>query len=231
MAKDDEDHENKDDLETKLEDQDTDTPPQQSTDDKPSSKTNQEDTTDWKASYKGLQKTVAKKDKERDELQDKYDDLSAQFEELKSNSSKSQETLGELEKQLKETKDSLDSLSDERDNFKSQLERQTLIMTEFPNLAPLAKYIPESADEEEFRKNAKEFADALENNVKAGIKETLAGSGVKQPTDTEEFTSQDEVDAAYERAVALAGDPAKAKEYEEANQEYIKLFESSQDKK
>jgi len=199
-------------------DQTTDTPPQEPAEKvKPESKKS----TNWENSYKSLQKVVGKKNKELEDMQAKVDALGVSLEEYKTDATSKETAKSDLDKQLKETQDNLTSLQSEKDELDQQLVRQNIVMSDYPDLVPLAEYIPASDDADKFKENAKEFAEAIQGFVNTGVKSALKGSSPKQEPGTDEVVSSDEKNKLWETAAALAGIKGKEKEYEEAMQAYM----------
>jgi hypothetical protein len=169
-------------------------------------------------SYQGLQRVVAKKDKELDDLKASKELLNTQLEELKTTSAASAQSKGDLEAKLKEAEDKLSSLETDRNGLNRQLKQQEIIMQEFPDLAPLAGFIPSSEDEDSFRTNAQNFKEALGNFVQKGVKKTLEGATPPQSPPSDGFADTEEErlwDTVYRTAGSLK--PEDVKEYNEAN--------------
>ena len=213
----DEDNEIKEDLKPG-EDQTTETPAQPPTDEvKPGSKTPEE----WEASYKGMQKVANNKEAELKATREQIDKLAAQIEELKADATVKESAKTDLDKLFKETQDNFTSLQKDKDELDQQLVRQNIVMSDYPDLVPLADYIPVSDDADKFKENAKEFAEAIQGFVNTGVKSALKGSSPKQEPGTDEVVSSDEKNKLWETAAALAGIKGKEKEYEEAMQAYM----------
>jgi len=154
-------------------------------------------------------------------MQAKVDALGVSLEEYKTDATSKETVKSDLDKTLKETQDKLTDLQSEKDELDQQLVRQNIVMTDYPDLVPLAEYIPAADDADKFKENAKEFAEAIKGFVDTGVKSALKGSSPKQPTGTDELPSEDERNKLWEKAAAIAGVPGKEKEYEEAMQEYM----------
>lgn len=167
-------------------------------------------------SYQGLQRVVAKKDKELDTLKDTVATLSTQLEELKADSTKLTGTKGTLETQLQDAQSKLQELETSRADLDKQLRQQGIIMQEFPSLARLATYIPAADDDEQFRTNAKSFAEAMQAFVKSGVQEVISGGAPPQPQ-SDDTVGETEEDKLWGEVYTLAGVPGKEKEYAEAN--------------
>lgn len=213
----DEDNETKEDLKPG-EDQTTETPAQPPAEEvKPSGKTSQE----WEASYKGMQKVANNKEAELKATREQIDKLAAKIEELKADATVKESAKTDLDKLFKETQDNFTNLQSEKDELDQQLVRQNIVMADYPDLVPLAEYIPAADDADKFKENAKEFAEAIKGFVDTGVKSALKGSSPKQPAGTDELPSEGEKNKLWEAAASLAGVPGKEKEYEEKMQEYM----------
>jgi hypothetical protein len=129
--------------------------------------------------------------------------------------------LEETQSQLTTT---MQQLQAERDQLTRQLNQQKIVLAEFPELAPLASYIPIADSDDAFKENAKTFQTALQQYVKATIQGSFEGSA---PPDSSQrgSTDGDEVEKLWADVYKLAGIPGKEQEYAEANrklQEAIK---------
>lgn len=178
--------------------------------------------------YKGLQKVVAKKDQQILELQDSVQALSDELEELKVNSASTQTAKSTAEQKVQELQSQLDNLTAERDEVNKQLTQQGIIMKDFPQLAQLAKFIPPAEDEEGFKTNAKEFAEALKGFVDKGVVETLEGASPPSPSTEEEAPTSSEEDRLWSIVYSTSGVPGKEAEYEEANEKLQKILAAKQ---
>lgn len=161
-------------------------------------------------SYKGLQRVVTQKDTDLDKAKKSIEDISAELEELKTDSTGLTSDKSNLETKLEEAKTSVDNLQSERDNLSNQVERQTVIMTEYPHLATVAEYIPPADDVEGFKENAKAFSEALGGFVDAGVKTKITGATPPTPAGKEDTTAQQaEIDALWDTVGKTAGIPGK----------------------
>lgn len=180
-------------------------------------------------SYQGLQRVVSKKDTEIESLQSKLDTLSTQLEELKTNSNQLSGTKSNLENQLQEATTQLDALKADRDKLDIQLRQQGIVMKEFPALAAVAQYIPKADDDEKFRENAKQFAEAMNLFVDNGVKTVISGSVTPQPQ-SDDTAPETEEDRLWDEVYALAGVRGKEKEYNEAYNRLQQVLESKANK-
>jgi chromosome segregation ATPase len=179
---------------------------------------------DWQARYAGLQKVVAKKDKALTDLSQKVESLTDTLEELRTQSTSSETQLESVKKQAEEAQEQLATLTGERDNLKQQLDQQQIVLKDYPQLAPLAEFIPAAENEEQFRTNAENFAKAIEAFTGEAVTRTVEGSTPPIPSGKQEVVTQDQVDVAYDKAAKLAGVPGKEQEYQAANDEYVRLL-------
>jgi hypothetical protein len=171
-------------------------------------------------SYQGLQRVVSKKDKELEDLKARQEQLATELEELKANSKSSEEKTGDLETKLQESQKSLEAAEAERGKLNTQLTQQGIVMSEFPELAPLAGFIPIAEDEEGFRENAKSFQEAIGTYTKQAVKNTLSGAAPPSGDGglNNEMLTTAEEDKLWDEVYLYAGVPGKEKEYAEANQ-------------
>lgn len=206
----------------------TETKPQDSTGGKTSgNEINLEDYVS-KESYQGLQRVVAKRDADIDTLKKKLEEVSTQLEEMKTSSSSVSEEKSKLEKSVEDAQKLLDETTAERDKLNKQLEQQGVIMQEFPDLAPLASYIPDAESTEDYRESAKKFQEALKGYVTDGVKKTLSGSSPPAPGDGKETVDEAEEDALWKTVFATSGVPGKEKDFAEANDKLQRILASKE---
>jgi chromosome segregation ATPase len=210
------------------EEEGTEDPNQQSADDEPPDETDQDDDDDrdWQASYKGLQKVVSRKEKAAESLKKKYDKLSEQHESQKAKSGAADTAQSDLEKQLKEAKTELDTLTSERDKLNNQLSQTNLVMEKFPEIAPLAQYIPTADTIEDFEKNAKKFAEDVGAQIETGVDKKLEGASPGAPPGEEGLDTENEKDKLWDELNELGRDPEKNAEYEAKFKEWEALFDN-----
>lgn len=176
-------------------------------------------------SYRGLQKVVAKRDTTITELTGKIETLAAELEELKANSATTTSQVDTLNQTLEDANTALQEAQAERDKLSKQLERQKIVMEEFPELANFTDYIQPSDDPDEYRQSAKTFKESLEAYAEEKVKGVLKGSQTTV-TDTREEASTAEEDSLWEIIYRTAGVRGKEAEYEEANKKLTALLES-----
>lgn len=182
---------------------------------------------DWETAYKGLQKVVARKDREVNELTDKLENLSSQLEELKTTSQSSQSAKSDLEKQLGELQSTLESLKTEKDDLNNKLAQSSLVMEKFPEIAPLAAFIPSGNSIEEFEQNAQAFKERIDDYTSAKAKGLLQGASPTSTKSSEDgMVTENELDKLWDQVYSLAGIPGKEKEYEEANSKLQSIIAS-----
>jgi hypothetical protein len=110
----------------------------------------------------------------------------------------------ELETQLEEEQG-------EKQNLTSQLSRNKILMTEYPQLSKFSEYIQAGDDEDAYRQNLANFNASLDSFVQTGVDTEVAGASPDVGDTTEEITEGD-ADSAYNDVVALSGVPGKEKE-------------------
>jgi len=181
----------------------------------------------WEERYIGLQKTVAKKDGQITTLQEKIDQLVADLEELRTNASATEKDKTTLETSARQLQEQMATLTSERDGLKKQLAQQQVIINKFPQLAHLAKYIPPAETEEDFIKNATDFAADLKTAIDSGVKDLLKGASPPQPPDDRKPPTEDAEEVAYRKMVKLAGVPGKEEEYEVARKAWLELSQKA----
>jgi hypothetical protein len=176
---------------------------------------------DWEARYKGLQRASEKKrldlEEQLEKAQGNLATTTQMLEEAKGDS-------GVLEKKQKEALEAktdleteVEKLQKEHDRLQKQIDQQSIIMNDFPHLAPVAEFIPAAPDEEGFRDGAKKLSDAINSMVDKGVETSLSGSSPTfEEGDDKELEDMEELDSAWETVYATAGDPERAKEYEAA---------------
>ena len=87
-------------------------------------------------------------------------------------------------------------------------------MTEFPQLTPVAKFIPAGGDLDAYRASAKELSEALGAFTDKGVTDALKGASAtfKEGEDDVDTPTQSEVDKAWKTVYTYAGDPAHSEE-------------------
>lgn len=173
-------------------------------------------------SYKGLQtamnKQKTKLENELEALRKKLEASSVELEEAKM--AVAEKT--KLETAQNELNTSIQSLQAERDKLTRQLNQQKIVLAKFPELAPLASYIPTADTDEVFEANAQSFQAALQQYVKLTIKGTFEGANPPVSSGNGS-ASADGLEKLWNDVYKYAGVMGKEAEYDEA---YAKLQEA-----
>lgn len=178
---------------------------------------------DWEARYKGLQRATEKK---RTNLEGKLtkaesdlESKTTELEGMKSDSGSLESKQKEAETAKGDLENEVQSLQEKHDQLENQLNQQNIVMSEFPQLAPVAKFIPNAESDEDFRTGAKEFNDAISTMIDTGVESSLKGSSATfKEGDSDDLDPGDkELDAAWETVYKYGGDPDHVEEYEAAN--------------
>lgn len=191
----------------------------------------QTDEKDWKESYQGLQRVVSRKDKELEDLKEKYDALLEKSEDASVNERKLQTDLEAAKEELEKHQSEMDNLTGQLAVHEAKAARTDLILDEYPGLASFeAKGLLPSvddSDEDALRKKLAAFEEALGETIKAGVQKQVTGVG---PADTgggapKPTRSKNEL---YAIITTLAGtrDPVEKAKYEAAKAEWDQLVEA-----
>lgn len=168
-------------------------------------------------SYKGLQRvneTQKKKlETEITSLKQKLEKQAADLEEAKL----AAEEKTKLETAQKDLNTSIQTLQSERDKLTRQLNQQKIVLAEFPQLAPLASYIPPADTDDAFKANATSFETALKQYVSLVVSKQLEGAGPPIGTGNQSSQTDNTMDKLWADVDKYAGIPGKEKEFEEAN--------------
>lgn len=181
----------------------------------------QKTTVDWEARYKGLQSASEKQrtalQKSVEDLQTKLTAATEQLEQSNLTSSDVQKAQEQAKQEIEQIKGQLDAATQERDKLTAQLNRQAIIMKDYPALARFSDFIPAAEDDDQFKTNLQNFQEALNSYVQAGVKDTLSGSSPPPGGDQgTRMVSESEEDKLWKQVYSLAGIPGKEREYEEA---------------
>jgi hypothetical protein len=180
------------------------------------------DNIDWEARYKGLQRATEKKRNELEQqLAKANEDLEStvtELETIKGDTGSLESKQVEALKAKEELENQLQTLSADKEALEKQLNQQSIVMSEFPQLAPLAKFIPAAADEETFRQSASEFQSALGQYIDKGVDDSLKGASptFEQGSD-EKLADDSELDKAWNTIYKYGGIPGHEEEVEAAN--------------
>lgn len=181
-------------------------------------------------SYKGLQTAMnrqkTKLENELLQLKEKLEKQAADLEEAKL----AAEEKTKLETSQKDLNTSIQTLQAERDKLTRQLNQQKIVLAEFPQLAPLATYIPPADTDDAFKANATSFEAALKQYVSLVVSKQLEGAGPPIGSGNQSSQTDNTTDKLWADVDKYAGIPGKEKEFEEANaklQEALKLRNKS----
>lgn len=173
--------------------------------------------------YKGLQRTIAKRDKELERLKKEADEIRSDYDEFRSSVDADTVVRQELQKTLSKAMNRIEKLEEENKASKTEAMQSNILMDEFPSLTKLKEYIPSAETEDEFRENCKNFSAALGENITEALEEELAGTTVEVEDEKTNGVTQAQIDKAHEKAQSLAI-PGKEKEYNKAMDEYLDLL-------
>lgn len=223
----DEEESEEEDLEDSDEDEESSSDDEQQEDD--DSESDDEDEVVPAKIYKGLQRTVSKKDKEIQQLEKEIEEAKKEKEEAEAMLDKGDKVRLDLQKTITDQGERLSALEKENKQSKAQAMQSRVIAEEFPGLANLTNFIPSAETEDEYRENCKSLQEALGDNVTQRLEKELKSSTV--PADEDEGkkpASQSEIDKKYNKAMSLAGVPGKQEEYDKAFNEYLEAVNSRQ---
>lgn len=177
-------------------------------------------------SYKGLQSAMnrqkTKLETEITQLKERLEKQAADLEEAKM----AAEEKAKLETSQKDLNTSIQNLQAERDKLTRQLNQQKIVLAEFPQLAPLASYIPPADTDEAYKTNAQSFEAALKQYVSLVVSKQLEGAGLPIGTGNQSSQTDNTIDKLWAEVDRYAGIPGKEKEFEDANaklQEALKI--------
>jgi len=189
--------------------------------------------TNWEAAYKTLQRNHSTLQAQVATLQGQNEtlntDLATRANEINSltaQTSQQTETVNTLTTQLQ-------GLETERGSLSATLERQNLIMGEFPQLASFEAQglLPQAEGAEGMREVFTKFAatidgirtTAVENLMEGASPEPVGGQG---DGDGKPVTLNS--DQLWTKIVELSSDPSRGQEYEKTYQEYLSALETEQ---
>ena len=188
--------------------------------------------TNWEAAYKTLQRNY-------NTLKQQSDALRAQSAELNENFAAQANRLKELETSLSEKDASLAELQKMKEeleatagSLKAKLERQNLILSEFPELVEFeAKgLLPTADDMDTLRERLETFKNTLGEIRKGAIEQELSGASpepVEVAGEGDEKSPQLTLDEAWNKVTQLAGS-GDQQAYEEAYSTYLDLLEQAE---
>lgn len=202
----------------------TETTTEDSTQPKPDGNNEPSGKTFTEAEYKGLQAVIAKRDQTIANLTNEKQELINKLAEAEANHGTAVTEKSTLSEKLTNVTEEKTNLENTVAKLEKKLKHQDIVMKDFPELAPVVSFIPETDTEEEFRAKAKELQGSLNKYIGDGMKNVLSGSSPAVSGNEEDSTlSGDEADKWYREAASLAGISGKEKEYEEAFQKYLDL--------
>lgn len=168
-------------------------------------------------SYKGLQSAMnrqkTKLETEITQLKERLEKQAADLEEAKM----AAEEKAKLETSQKDLNTSIQNLQAERDKLTRQLNQQKIVLAEFPQLAPLAAYIPPAETDDVFKTNAQSFEAALKQYVALVVSKNLEGAAPPIGTGNQSSQTDNTLDKLWAEVDRYAGIPGKEREFEEAN--------------
>lgn len=178
--------------------------------------------------YRGLQRIVAKRDDEIAKLKEAVEKMSEALEEQKLQANSSASEKEKLAKQLEENTKALVAAQAEQAKAAKKLTQQSIVLKEFPDLAPLVDYIPVTEDDVAFRTAAQGFKAALENYIAAGVKQKLSGASPKADAQSQAMIPDGEEERLWSIIERTAGVAGKETEYREANDKLQALLMQKQ---
>ncbi len=195
---------------------------------KPKSEGNEQSAKTYtEAEYKGLQAVIAKRDQTITKLTTERDEALAKLAEAEANHGSAISEKTNLSQELTEKTGKVEELENQVAKLTKKIEFKDILLNEFSDLGPAAKFVPEVETEEEFRERAKEVQATVNQLAKRRVAETLSGSSPPIEEANERTTpGVDPLDEAYDKVMRLAGNPDKQAEYEKANKEYLDLLDS-----
>lgn len=182
-------------------------------------------TTDWEASYKGLQRNYERLQKQYNELQSKYDDV---IEDLEATKQSHKSVITEKDEMMKTNVDltsQLSSLQEKESNRTLERDRYMLILSEFSDLAEFEAngLLPQGANTDELRTKFTSFREALAKTGTQKVQDVLKGAGPGPVTNQAE--SKRSKEQVYMELLGLAGkqDKESREKYELLMSEWVKL--------
>lgn len=183
-------------------------------------------TTDWEASYKGLQGTYNKLFNDHKDLEAKYNTLLTDHEKIKQDAARAATELGTASTGLQTKDQEIAQHKTEIENQKAQYQRLKLIAQKFPNLIVMEEQglIPAMKPEElEPKLDAlnKSILESIDNRAKASLQAAPPGPSSNN-NNIPPVENEDEV---YEKLTKLAGSkkPEDIAEYKRLDALYMQL--------
>lgn len=178
--------------------------------------------------YKGLQRTVSKKDSQIAKLNKELEDAKKEKKDAEALLGKGDQVRLDLQKTIRDQGERLSALEQENKQSKREAMQSRVIAEDFPGLAKLQEYIPSAETEDEFRKNCEGLEAALGEETTKILTKELQGSTPSVDDEETKPVSQATVDKKYAAAMALAGVRGKEKEYNKAYDEYLDALNTRQ---
>jgi chromosome segregation ATPase len=167
--------------------------------------------------FKGLQRTFDRQQKKYTALEEQYESLLEQTETSKQAERERQAELDALKKEQDDAKAELDKLTGELATQETKGQRASMIMSQFPDLAPFEAdgLLPEAETEEEMVDKFTAFREALEKRVKSTVEQQIVGTAPGD-TGTIQTVPVRDANALYARLTQLAGkrDAKSREEYD-----------------
>jgi len=168
--------------------------------------------------YKGLQRTLARREKEVEAQKLAAEKARKELDDFQASLNADEAVRATLVNNLQDALKRVSALENENKQSKVEAMQSDIILKDFPSLARMKDYIPSAETEEEYRKNCEQFADVLGDNVTKALDEELTNTTL--PVEDEEPTiSQAHLDKLYAKAMAHAL-PGQEKEFNKAMDDY-----------
>jgi hypothetical protein len=177
--------------------------------------------------YKGLQRTLALRDKTIKDEQGKTEALQVKLDETVAGMDSSEIVRSELQKNYRDAVKRIAALESENTDSKKKAMKNSVIAKDYANLAKFVEYIPDADTEEDFAENCKAFKKLLGDKVNQELDAELDGTTTVVDDESEQV-SQAAIDKLFDKAMSLAGIDGKEKEYDNAMEKYLEAIESTE---
>ncbi len=168
--------------------------------------------------YKGLQRTLARRETELKAQVDAAEKAQKDLDDFKASLNADEAVRATLVNNLQDALKRVSALENENKQSKVEAMQSDLILKDFPSLARMKAYIPSAETVEEYRKNCEQFAAVLGDNVTKALDEELTNTTIKV-VDEEPKISQAHLDKLYAKAMSHAL-PGQEKDFNKAMDEY-----------
>lgn len=175
--------------------------------------------------YKGLQRTVSKKDSEIAKLKKELENAEKEKADALAVLDKGDKVRLDLQKTIADQGKRLGALEQENQQSKLEAMQSRVLAEDFPGLAKLKNYIPSAETEDEYRKNCEGLQAALGEETTKILTKELSNS-TPPVDDNNKPVSQAQVDKLYSKAMSLAGVRGKEQEYKKTFDEYLLALNS-----